>query len=159
MKIIRYPNHYGPPERQAPSKIVVLAMAEYPIDDMGNARHAADFMLYTGLSVHALVSPHGEVFRLREDWQSVWPEDMLRDYSNSLAMAYLIAGEHDWFSVIERMAHPYLNGNQQFEAGIELARIWTQTHDIESIQRNSDWNQDKVDPGDGFPWLEFQQAI
>lgn len=132
-------------------------MAEYIKDP--DPIHAPTFLEQYKLSAHALITPSGDTILCRDDDQRAWHA---RGYNtDSLGIEFLVEGEHDYASFVEKIKSPYLSV-MQFDAGIEAVRSWIDAYDISinRIDRHSDLSPGrKVDPGAGFPWKIFLERL
>ncbi len=140
-----------------PRLIVIHAMGEYILHE-GVYKHAVQFLDDVGLSAHALVAPDGEIIRCRSDEQVAWHA---RGHNrDSLSTEFLVPGRHDYGSFIRSIHQPGWVTEEAFESGVEQSREWHDVHDIEADVRHSDIDPDrKQDPGRGFPWDLFLQAV
>jgi N-acetyl-anhydromuramyl-L-alanine amidase AmpD len=139
-----------------PSLIVVHSMAEY-LDVAGTTMHASAFLNHIGLSAHALIGPNGKVYRCRADDQGAWHAKGFN--YNSLGIEFLVPGKHTYDGFIKRIREPYIS-TEQYEAGLEQITQWYDAHAIEDIKRHSDLDpRRKLDPGEGFPWLQLLSDI
>lgn len=131
-----------------PDTVVVHAMGEYIGRD-----HAVLFLNKLKLSAHALIAPDGSVYRCRRDDQRAW--HARGHNTNSLGIEFLVPGEHDYSSFLSAIKNPYLTDAQR-QAGLDQVREWLMLRPIKTITRHSDISPGrKVDPGDGFPWVDF----
>ena len=138
-----------------PQLIVVHAMGEFIIDP--KPKHATDFLEGYGLSAHALVDHTGQVFICRHDDEGAYHARGFN--TNSLGIEFLVKGEHNYGSFLEAIKTDYVTADQ-YQAGVECVRNWKQLHKIKKIARHSDLSPGrKVDPGSGFPWVEFMKDI
>jgi N-acetylmuramoyl-L-alanine amidase len=136
-----------------PGTIVVHCMAEN-IKGWGSAW---DLLNKQGLSAHALIWPSGTIMRCRDDELVAWHA---KGYNqDSLGVEFLVPGDYDYGSFVERIKTPYLTP-KQFDAGVYLLRDWLQQYPDCEIVRHSDIDpQRKVDPGAGFPWQKLLDEV
>ena len=137
-----------------PKMIVIHAMGEYILRDDGvNYEHATDFLNRMKLSAHALVTPQGEVLRLRNDDETAYHAQGFN--TNSLGMEILVAGNHTYRTFTKAIDQPYVT-DAQYAAAVAQCREWVEKYNITRIVRHSDLSPGrKIDPGDGFPWDQF----
>lgn len=147
---------------QIPDSIVVHAMAEYILLE-GRRIHASAFLfvtpwiIETELSAHILVTPKGDVLRSHPDNKIAWHAK--GHNTNSLGIEFLVEGGYNYINFINRIRTPYLTA-EQYTAGVEVVNYWQSLHEIQAVDRHSDLSPDrKVDPGDGFPWMDFKGRI
>lgn len=144
-------------KNQTPQRIVIHSMAEYVVDGNKTAWHAPDFLRHIGLSVHALVSPSGEIIRCRSDNEGAYHAKGFN--VNSLGVEFLVKGQHDYDSFLNQIKKDYIT-KLQYQAGVELVKEWIWLYNITQIDRHSDLSPErKYDPGDGFPWNQFLKDI
>ena len=138
-----------------PDTIVVHCMAEYLLDP--HPVDAIAFLDRIKLSAHAIVKPNGNVHVCRDDDETAWHA---RGHNqDSLGIEFLVPGEHDYVSFIERIKTPYVTP-EAWDAGVECVRRWIDTYDIGTVIRHSTLSPGrKVDPGAGFNWDRFVEEI
>ncbi len=143
---------------QAAQHIVVHCMAEF-LDLDPTDKPALEFLRSQGLSAHILVQPSGTLVRMLPDaTMGAHAKGFNRD---CLGIEFLVPGVHTWGSFLERIKTPYLT-EAQWESGVTMVRNWIHMHeiDLERVQRHSDISPGrKFDPGDGFPWEKFLEAV
>jgi len=151
--------HPSKPYTNNPTRIVVHAMGEHIQDDgvPDMYRHAASFLNEYKLSAHMLIAPNGDVYRCRFDDECA---SHARGFNtDSLGVEFLVQGNHNYTTFIEAIKTPYITPNQ-FESGLMVVKDWMQLHAIKRIDRHSDLSPGrKVDPGEGFPWEEFNRSL
>ena len=154
MEVFYTPLEHGSPVN-VPALIVVHAMGEYILDP--DPIHAPDFLEKLGLSAHVLVAPNGDIYSCRDTDEGAWHA---RGYNkNSLGIEFLVEGEHDYGSFLKAIKNPWVK-HEQLESGVTVVRTWLADYDIEKVVRHSDISPGrKVDPGEGFPWPEFNDLI
>lgn len=146
------PSPYGA-DQQTPRRIVVHAMAEYLRLD--EPIHAVDFLARIKLSVHAIVTPNGDVIRCRTDEQGAY--HALNHNTDSLGVEVLVPGEHDYRGFLAAIRTDYVS-SVAWEATIDLVRGWMAAWSIpiDRVVRHSDLDPErKQDPGTGFDWGSF----
>ena len=143
-----------------PKRIIVHCMGEYiqrehdqpPVYD-----HAVVFLNEYKLSAHYLVAPNGDVFQCRHDNERA--SHARGHNTDTIGIEFLVQGNHNYSSFIERIKTPYLT-DVQFQSGIDLTRELIQLHPIQTIERHSDVSPGrKVDPGLGFPWEYYLRKV
>lgn len=155
MAIIQHSLPHGS-NNNYPTLIVVHSMAEYLLDP--EPIHAAEFLEAYGLSVHALVSPNGDIFLCRDDDEGAY--HARGHNTNSLGIEILVEGQHDYQSFIDTIRQPDWCPDVQFDATVEAVRRWIQGHNISRLVRHSDISPGrKVDPGAGFDWDKFIEEV
>lgn len=153
--------HYSPLEagskNNRPKMIVIHAMGEFLLDP--HPIHATDFLEKIRLSAHAMVSPNGDIYICRDDDQGAYHA---KGYNtDSLGIEFLVEGHHDYGSFLEKIKTDWVT-DAQWEAGVTAVRHWMQGHDIplHKVVRHSDISPGrKVDPGVGFKWEKFLEAL
>ena len=145
------------PNAQNPEKIIVHSMGEYIDNGKGDIYHAVDWLVFIGLSVHALIAPTGDIFRCREDNEGAWHA---RGHNvNSLGVEFLVPGVHNYSTFLETIKTDWVTP-EQYKIGTTLIKSWIDKYHINSIDRHSDVSPGrKVDPGAGFKWQEFLEGI
>ena len=161
MNIIREPSEFGPttpagvPLVNNPKMIVVHCMGEFITDP--HPIHATDFLVKMGFSAHALVSPNGDVYLCRDDDQGA--HHALGYNTDSLGVEVLVEGNHNYGSFLEAIKTDYVL-SEQMSSLTEVVKSWLDAYDIKRLVRHSDISPGrKVDPGAGFPWESFVQAV
>ena len=153
--------HYAPLEAgsktNSPRMIVVHAMGEFLLDP--HPIHASDFLEKLGLSAHALVSPNGDITICRDDDQGAYHA---RGYNtDSLGIEVLVQGHHNYGTFLEKIKTDWVT-DEQWDATVTAVRHWMQAYDIplHKVVRHSDISPGrKVDPGVGFKWEKFLEAL
>lgn len=153
--------HYSPLEagnkNNRPKMIVVHSMGEFLLDP--HPIHATDFLEKIKLSAHALVAPSGDIYICRDDDQGAYHA---KGYNtDSLGIEFLVAGHHDYGSFLETIKTDWVT-DEQWDAGVQAVRYWMESYDIpiHKVVRHSDISPGrKVDPGVGFKWDKFKEAI
>lgn len=163
MNIIERPLAFGGEKINNPELVVVHAMAEYIKDP--EPLFAPNFLEKYRLSVHALIVPNGDVMICRQDNQR---GSHARGFNtDSLGVEFLVPGAHRYGSFVKAMETDWVTPDQ-WDAGLELVQLWCNKHNInpldadtkKGVKRHSDISPGrKVDPGGGFKWNEFINAI
>lgn len=140
---------------------------------------AWDWLEQSGLSVHALIYPNGNILRTAHDEDIAYHAgkskilvgDIIWEGLNtvSLGAEFLLAGDHDYSSLLRGMADPDAYSDAQYRMGAELYAGWCKTYSIpvEQIVRHSDVSGDDVrgegqgkrDPGVGFDMGRFRNLV
>jgi len=145
--------------KQNPTRIIVHCMGEF-IQTENNPDvydHAVVFLNNAKYSAHALIAPNGDVYRCRDNTEQAWHARGCN--KDSLGIEFLVEGNHNYGSFVDRIKSPYLTA-QQFESGLKIVKEWLQLYKIKTIERHSDVSPGrKVDPGDGFPWANFLRNL
>ena len=154
--IIREPLEAGN-RHNVPKMIVVHSMGEFILDPQ--PIHATDFLAKLGLSAHALVDPKGDVYICRDDDEGAYHA---RSYNtNSLGIEFLVEGHHTYGSFLDAIKADYITLDQ-WDAGVAAVKSWAEAYNIprDKIVRHSDISPGrKVDPGSGFKWDKFLDAV
>lgn len=145
-----------------PKMIVVHSMAEYirfP-DKIRSAWYALDMMK---LSAHALVNPNGDIIRCRANEHRAYHAGRMDNGADgnvdSLGVEFLVKGEYDYGEWAARIREDWLT-EEQFERGVALVKGWMLLYPGIEVVRHSDIaNSRKLDPGAGFPWQRFLEAL
>lgn len=157
MNIINTPSPYGR-SGNIPKRGIIHAMGEFIKDDDGTVYSAADWLIKCGWSAHLLIHPSGDVMRCRRNDQVAWHA---KGYNiGTLGAEFLVPGIHDYGTFIETIKKPYLT-DAEYAAGVDIIRReWVGDLGILHFNRHSDVDPArKVDPGDGFPWLQFLKDL
>ncbi len=156
MNIIERPLPDGSSSRNEPELIVVHCMGEY-INDNGELYFAPDWLEHLGFSAHALIVPNGDVMICRPESKGAYHA---RNFNkDSLGVEFLVHGEYNYATWLDAIKTDWVTP-EQYQAGAELVRSWVTAHNITKIKRHSDISPGrKVDPGAGFRWPEFLQAV
>jgi N-acetyl-anhydromuramyl-L-alanine amidase AmpD len=140
-----------------PTRIVIHSMGHYILHE-GTFKAAASFLDDVGLSAHALIAFGGEVIRCRNDDEGAWHAK--GHNTGTLGLEFLVPGKHDYTSFIKTIDQPGWVSQFAFSSAVDLVRGWCKSHDIEEIVRHSDIDPGrKRDPGRGFPWTQFLEAV
>lgn len=141
---------------QTPNRVVVHAMGEY-IKHGNSHLYAPAFLNEYRLSAHILVKPDGEVIRCRYDKEGAYHA---KGYNtDSLGIEFLVEGEHDYSSFINKIKTNYIT-SAQYDSGIDVVMDWMASYSILNIDRHSDLSPGrKVDPGTGFNWDKFKKEL
>lgn len=156
MNIVERPLEAGGDRLNEPELIVVHSMGEY-INNNGELYFAPNWLEYLGLSAHALIVPNGDVMICRPDNRRAYHA---RGYNrDSLGVEFLVPGEHNYATFLATIVKDWVTP-EQYEAGVELVRSWIAKHNITRVKRHVDISPGrKVDPGIGFKWPQFYNAI
>jgi len=141
-----------------PHTIIVHSMGEF-LDLDPTDMSAYNFLLSQGLSAHNLVTPGGTCIRMLDDKTMGAHAKGNNEYT--LGIEFLVSGVHTYGSFLEKIKSPYLT-DAQYTIGVDQVRAWMKFHSIQAAQvvRHSDISPGrKFDPGDGFPWEQFQKDI
>lgn len=152
-------NRFGA-DTNDPKKVVVHAMSEFLRLNDGEAVHATSFLNMIGLSVHAFVTPSGSILRSRRDNEGAFHAG--RYNRNSLGVEILVPGCHDTTTFHGAIEQPNWCGEIQFVAAAGLVGSWCATYSIPrgEVWRHSDLDPGRnKDPGAGFPWEAFLEAL
>ena len=158
-----------------PIGAVVHAMGEF-VRVGARIVPAWDWLEESGLSVHALIYSNGDVLRGCTDadvayhaGKSRWADGREGCNLFTLGAEFLVAGDHDYPSLLARMAAPDCYTEEQLEAGAALYAEWAARCGFgpDAIVGHSDVagddvrgeDQGKRDPGAGFPWERFRGLI
>lgn len=159
MEIINIPlpkgNNFNNPKR-----IVIHAMGEFIYrPDRRSYVHAYESLRIDGLSAHRLVTPTGQMIKLREDQQGAY--HALGHNTDTLGIEFLVSGAHDYESFSRAIKSDWLTA-KQLENGAYIVRSWMDKWDIgiENVVGHNEIDPSrKEDPGEGFPWREFKWLI
>ena len=146
------PSPFGFAKNFKPTKIVIHAMGEF----VGNLS-AADFLRSVELSAHALVTPSGVVIEARAVQFGAY--HARGHNTSSLGVEILVAGVHDYTTFTKAIKTDWVT-QQQWDATVELVRMWREIDGVDKIVRHSDISPGrKVDPGSGFMWERFLKEV
>lgn len=141
-----------------PTQIIVHAMGEY--SEQGERDLSArDLLDKLELSAHAFVTPSGVVIRGRDDDEVAWHARGAN--FSALGIEFLVPGLHTYKTFVDAIKKPYVSA-EQLRAGIAQMREWIEAFGIDraDVLRHSDLSPTrKVDPGDGFPWVEMMREL
>ena len=137
---------------QVPDHIVIHAMMERI-----EGQHAVDFLKSVGFSVHAMITPDGNIIRCRDDDEGAYHA---RGHNvNSLGVEFLAPGEGDIFHLYRTMSDGFITP-EQYKAGVHLVKRWLKKHKIEKVSTHRYLSPGrKFDPGTGFPIKQFAKDI
>ena len=165
MKIIDIPLQHGG-GKQTPNQIIIHAMAEFVELDKATAAkfhvkpgplHALLFLQAAGLSEHTLITPAGITIRSRPADLKAWHAK--NHNVDSLGIAFLVPGNHDYASFIWAMETDYVTP-LAYRAGLDQVRTWCDHWQIDDITTHSAVDpRRKFDPGHGFPYDKFLQDL
>lgn len=161
-----------------PVCLVVHAMGEY-IRSPHDVVPAWDWLEQSGLSVHALVFPNGNILRAAHDEDEAYHAGKSRIVlgektwnglnSMSLGAEFLVAGEQNYESLLTAMKDPRTYTDAQYTAGAALYAGWCTAFSlpVERIVRHSDIAGDdvrgplngKADPGFGWDMPRFHDLV
>lgn len=150
-------NPNGGGHQPYPDTLIIHAMSEFVIGNDGKVRHATEHLEHDGTSVHAMVTPSGDIIRTRPDNRVAYH---CRGHNvNSLGVEVLVAGAYDWGTFVERIKREYVKPDQ-FDCLVDFVRGWRGVHPtIKHIKRHSDINPNKPDVGAGFHWERFLKEV
>ena len=138
-----------------PKLIVVHAMGEFIKDP--DPLHAVQFLKNYGLSAHALATSDGDIYICRDPSQGAYHAKGFN--TNSLGYEFLVAGEHDYGSFIDKIKTDWVT-EEQWNAGVKVVRGWMKDYGIDDVVRHSDISPGRqLDPGAGFLWTAFIEEI
>lgn len=159
---IKTENRYGILPSKArenpPQRAIVHAMAEYVINaderygPVGTF-YAFDWLHRLGYSVHALITPQGEVIECV-------PLGRMAHHAkghnhDTIGAEFLVRGEHDYSSFLKAIKDPDTYTGAMYKAGgwwyAKSGISFEQTFGHEDIDPER-----KYDPGEGFNWDTFQ---
>lgn len=141
---------------QIPNRIVVHAMGEYILHN-GQYLYAPALLNEYKLSAHILIRPDGTKIRCRNDDEIAYHAMDFNE--NSLGIEFLVEGEHDYGTFLDKLKTPYVTF-EQYESGVESVRDWLSKFRIRHMDRHCDLSPGrKVDPGAGFPWGKFRRDV
>ncbi len=160
--IIEIPSKHWKPRTHPVDLLVVHAMGEWVIDDLGEYHYCSDWLNILKLSVHAFCLPDGRIL------QSVSPDHVAfhaKEFNpHSVGMEFIIAGAHTYQTFLQRIAdvnHPpftpaqYLSGGWWFRQ--QAQRFHLTFQHIKSHKELAPHR--KEDPGAAFNWKTFQAAF
>ncbi|PIB35248.1 hypothetical protein BFP72_07485 [Reichenbachiella sp. 5M10] len=154
--IKKYSNFGG--GAQNPNRLVIHAMAEI-IDTEDRDYPADQWLEHLGLSAHFLIQPNGDILKLRHTKTMAWHAKGYN--SHSVGIEYLVPGLHTYETFLEAIKTPWVSP-AQWDAGLELSQGIVDYFGItqDRVNRHSDLSPGrKVDPGAGFAWEPFVQAL
>ena len=155
--IINIPSIHGKEGLDA-SAIVIHAAAEYIRFDDRDI-HIVDFLRSSGESAHAYILPSGDIIRTRRDNQIAWHCRAQEFNWKSLGIEFLVAGAYNYDSFLQVIDTDWLR-KEQYDAGVKLVKELMKPGKINEVERHCVIDPDrKKDPGEGFPWLLFQDDI
>lgn len=152
MQTVEMKSPHGFADSFSPQNIVIHAIGEFV-----GGMFAPDFLRSVELSAHALVTPSGVIINTRADKYGAYHA---RGHNlNSLGIEVMVGGVHDYGSFLKAIKTDWVTP-QQFDATVELVRLWRNKHGIDNVVRHSDIDPGrKHDPGEGFAWERFLKAI
>lgn len=123
---------------------------------------APEYLDSIGLSAHYFISPNGVLVHSVPIDRVAWHA---KDHNmDSIGIEFLVGGVHhldtqDLQDFARTAAKPWTR-TSQLEVGVRLVESLELVvgHPL-SVHRHSDLDTNKVDPGDGFPWTTFLEAI
>lgn len=142
-----------------PKRIVIHAMGEFIEYENGEHVHAYELLRKLGYSAHRLITPSGDVIKLREDTQGAYHAK--GHNTNTLGVEFLVPGVHDYESFLAALKTPYMTPSQ-FKMGVTVVKAWMIRWDIEleDVVTHSEIDPSrKYDPGTGFPLEEFKDEL
>jgi N-acetyl-anhydromuramoyl-L-alanine amidase len=146
-----------------PKLIVIHSMAEYIAWPDGINRSAWASLKYLKLSAHVLGLPNGEVVRARANEQTAWHAGKCDDGTDgnidSLGYEFLVQGLHNYDTWCKRIKEDWVTP-EQWDSGVRMVKAWLLMYPDCKVVRHSDIAPSrKMDPGDGFKWQKFLEAI
>lgn len=141
-----------------PRRIIVHAIAEY-IDTASRDYHCVDFLRKESLGAHYFVDPRGMILRTGDDESILYHA---RGHNEeSIGIEIMVPGLHTLETFLRAIDQPHWCSSQAFEASAQLcAKLmieWTISGD--RLKRHCDVSLRKRDPGAGFDWLKFRDAV
>ena len=146
-------------ERNKPDRIILHAMGEYVKQPDGGVLYAPRHLIKGKVSCHAIITPTGDLIRMRNDDQNAWHGGAgiggINNNINTLGVEFLLEGEWTYYGFLKRIKTDWLTP-AQYITGVELCKEWKRRWHIKDILRHSDVSPGrKFDPGDGFPYERF----
>lgn len=173
-EIVKRPLGDSKQREQPVSGALVHSMGEV-VTYEGRSLYAPDLLAEQKLSVHAMVTPDGKVLECLGSDRIAYHAGASRfgDLSGLnatfLGCEFLVAGEHTYQSFMERIRRVDAYTDAQYEAGGWLYARWIKTFSIPrtAVVGHSEVSGDDVrgvgrgkpDPGSGFSWPRFWQAV
>ncbi len=121
--------------------------------------HAPEWLRAIRYSAHRLTCPNGDSIKCRDFAQGAFHASGFN--TNSLGIEFLVPGVHTYESFLEALKTSYLT-SAAFDSGIETVREWMKIRNIEKgeIKTHHELSPErKQDPGDGFPLIDFLNAL
>ena len=141
----------------------------------GRMLYAPDFLIAQKLTVHAMITPAGQVLKCGSEGSVAYHAgaSLFKGVSGLnttfLGCEFLVSGEHTYESYLKRIAQPDAYTDAQYEAGGWLYASWMRKFGIarDAIVGHSAVSGDDVrgpgkgkrDPGGGFAWERFWESV
>lgn len=155
--IINMPSVHGK-EGLKPTAIVIHAIGEY-LRLKDEDIYAPRFLRSRGESAHAFISPSGEVIVARSNDQIAWHARAQGFNFKSIGVEFMVPGAHTWETFRKTIQTDWVR-EIQYKAGVDFVRSILGHYPVSEIVQHSTIDPDnKVDPGDGFPWELFSSDV
>lgn len=140
------------PFEKPPDLVVIHSMGEYV-----EGTYAVEFLHQMGLSAHALIRPDGaqEILAL-PSYKCAHAKQL---NSRALGVEFLVSGNHNYASFSKRIQDGSWVTSSQWSSAVSLCKSWLVLLPGLRFVRHSDVDKKKVDPGSGFPWVDFLHDI
>ena len=145
----------------APQRIILHAMAEF-IDTDGRDYFAVNYLKKIGLSYHIFNTPSGVAIKCREFTEGAYHAK--GHNTNTLGTCFMVPGLHTYESFLEAINSKYVT-DAAFKTGLEVVREYLNRMPPgpelqEVIKTHAELNPGrKFDPGKGFPFSDFLDAL
>ena len=160
--IINIPSKFHRARTREVDLLVVHAMGEWIIDDMGVFHHCTDWLNFLKISVHTFCLPDGRIIKSVDTRRLA--HHAKRFNGRSAGMEFLVEGGQNLASLEEHMDDaenpPYTEA--QYESGGWWFKQRAKEHGItfDQIKTHTEIDPDrKKDPGRAFDWEAFKSAF